>query len=78
MYIDVVCGKRGSGKILIEKVISIADSKKLDVGLSALPTVITYYLRYGFQYRETCDNDVNVFVPSDAEVELIKRAKLTT
>ena len=45
MYIDVICGKPGYGKLLIENLIAIADSRNLDVGLSALPTVITYYLR---------------------------------
>lgn len=79
-YIDVVCAmpvynpffNRHSGAYLIKQAIYMAGVLNLkEVSLSALPPVLTYYPRFNFAHRKSCQ------VPPDIEVPevLVQRAK---
>lgn len=41
MYIDVICAKPGLGQVLMNRLFQRADALGKNVGLSALPTVLT-------------------------------------
>lgn len=72
MYIDVVCAmpsnppmNKHNGTMLIEYAINYARTERLtDVVLSALPPVLTYYPRFGFEHRKSCADNVNVTAPA--------------
>lgn len=70
LYIDVVCSFSGLGKYLLNEAVSYATSNGLNVGLSALPEVITYYQQFGFKFRKNCSE--SAFVPDSVLFAQVK------
>jgi hypothetical protein len=71
LYIDVICAgpktskfKDHSGAMLIEEAIKVAQSSRLrSITLSSLPTVLTYYPRFQFAHRKSCERNVDASLP---------------
>lgn len=64
IYIDVICSNPGYGGKLLKYINDYADSHKYYyVGLSSLPTVLTFYPKYGFEFRKTCTGPANSELP---------------
>ncbi len=64
IYIDVICSYPGYGGKLLQYVIDYADiNNYYYVGLSSLPTVLTFYPKYGFEFRKTCTGPANTTLP---------------
>lgn len=71
LYIDVICAgprttkfKEHSGAMLIEEAIEVARSSRLrSITLSSLPTVLTYYPRFQFAHRKSCERNVDASLP---------------
>ena len=71
MYIDVICSaprtpefKVHSGALLIQDAIAAARKQKLQsITLSSLPHVLTYYPKFKFAHRKSCDEPANVSLP---------------
>jgi hypothetical protein len=57
LYLGVICGMPGTGKAIMEKFLNFADSQRVNVSLSAMPNVLSYYGRpeFGFKFRKSCD-----------------------
>jgi hypothetical protein len=80
LYIDVICAgprttkfKDHSGAMLIEEAIEVARSSRLrSITLSSLPTVLTYYPRFQFAHRKSCDRNVDASLP-DVIIRRMKR-----
>jgi hypothetical protein len=54
LYIDVICAV-SNGTNLLHYFIAYAKAQgKAFVGLSSLPSVLSYYPKYGFEFRKTC------------------------
>jgi hypothetical protein len=57
-YIDVICSVPKYGHHLIQFCINMAVMKRMkSIGLSALPSVLGYYPRFGFSHRRSCKSD---------------------
>ena len=55
-YIDLICSEVGSGSFLMNYFIQYAKKNKFKaISLSSLPNVLTYYPKFGFSNRHTCD-----------------------
>ncbi len=64
LYIDVICSNQGYGGKLLEHISKYADLVgAYFVGLSSLPTVLTFYPKYGFEFRKSCAGPANAQVP---------------
>ena len=65
-YIDIICACPGSGRYLLDYFIKFAESNSYNaISLSAIPTVLTYYPRFGFSHRHTCNKDEKEILPPD-------------
>lgn len=54
-YLDVICACSGSGRYLLQYFIDFAKTNRYKaVSLKAIPTVLTYYPKFGFQHRHSC------------------------
>ena len=63
-YIDIICACPGSGRYLLDYFINFAESNDYNaVSLSAIPTVLTYYPRFGFSHRHSCNPEESGIVP---------------
>jgi hypothetical protein len=64
-YIDTVCAKPGYGNILLEYFIDYSEATGADeIILHALPTVLSYYPKFDFSHRSSCDVPPSVFMPA--------------
>lgn len=76
-YIDVICSKSNGGQLL-DYFIQFAKSKgAVFVGLSSLPSVLSYYPRVGFEFRTTCDGEPLAKLPKEITdyIKLMKNTK---
>jgi len=68
LYIDVICsiGKSGaytqhSGTLLLDEAVTVARRQKLrSITLSSLPHVLTYYRKFQFAHRKSCNAEPNI------------------
>jgi len=68
LYVQVICALKG-GKALMEYVIADARARRYDrIMLSALPTVINFYRKLGFNPGTKCEQD-----PEIVQIEKMKR-----
>lgn len=78
LYIDVICstGKSGpfmehSGTLLLEEAVAVARRQKLrSITLSSLPHVLTYYRKFQFAHRKSCDAEPNIDLTNALKVRL--------
>jgi hypothetical protein len=63
-YLDVICAIPGTGRYLLQYFIDFAKTNRYKaVSLKAIPTVLTYYPKFGFKHRHTCKRSDNGIVP---------------
>lgn len=74
LYIDVVCGLPGFGGKIIDAFLWFADRVPADVTLSALPTVVWYYPKYGFSFRKNCSEKA-LDIPDELKERLNARVR---
>jgi len=62
LYLGVICGMPGTGRAIMEKFLNFADKQRLNVSLSAMPNVLSYYGRpeFGFKFRKSCEEGAEV------------------
>ena len=70
-YIDIICSKRNGGELL-NYFIRFADGFGENVVLSSLPSVLSYYPKFKFKFRQSCKNPVLNTLPNS----IAKRDKL--
>lgn len=80
LYIDVICNAAnapGGGAALLKCMIEYVKHKRLGaITLSSLPTVLTYYPKFGFRFRSSCSGpEVQVPPALEAEVAQLVAAK---
>lgn len=57
IHLDVICSKKGYGGALLNFFLDYVDSEKYtSVHLDSLPHVLTYYPKFDFKHRASCDN----------------------
>jgi len=56
LHLGVICGKPGTGRGIMHKFLEIADSRRKNVSLYSLPSVLAYYTKpeFGFEFRKSC------------------------
>jgi hypothetical protein len=76
IYLAVICGKPGTGRTILEEFLRMADKEGVNVSLSAMPNVLSYYGRpeFGFSFRKSCDVNADTV---DASVLVGKKPPLT-
>jgi hypothetical protein len=63
-YLDVICACPGSGRYLLQYFIDFAETNRYKaVSLKAIPTVLTYYPKFGFEHRHSCKKSEKVIIP---------------
>ena len=60
LYLAVVCGAQGTGRTIMDKFLAIADAMRLNVSLSAMPSVLSYYAKFDFAFRKSCDESAEI------------------
>lgn len=73
-YIDVICSKSNGTQLLDYFVNFAIDRGATFVGLSSLPSVLSYYPKHGFEFRKTCDGEPLATLPETIN-EYIRRTK---
>ncbi len=74
VYLDVICAKSEGSKFL-QYFIDYVESRGYGIiTLSALPTVLTFYPRFGFEHRKSCAAGADV-VPLPAAIQAKIAAK---
>lgn len=69
-YIDIICADHGLGRTLLLSFIQYVQDKDLgSVTLSSLPTVLTYYPKFGFEFRKSC-RDPAIKVPERLQQDI--------
>lgn len=69
IYLDVICATPGYGRPLLEAFMHFvhAINPRAAITLSALPTVLTYYPAFGFNFRKNCSDGPIEFPPKIAQ-----------
>lgn len=67
LYLAVICGSPGTGSKMMDRLLKLADEQHLNVSLSAMPTVLSYYIRpeFGFEFRKSCNEKEHIVNPSN-------------
>ena len=77
LYIDVICSNQGYGGKLLDYISKYANQTgEYFVGLSSLPTVLTFYPKYGFEFRKSCAGPANTQLP--ASITTMKKENYPT
>lgn len=63
MYIDVICAVSNGTNMLNYFIAYAKKEGAAFVGLSSLPSVLSYYPKYGFEFRKTCAGDAIAKLP---------------
>jgi hypothetical protein len=72
-YLDVICSAPGTGRYLLTAFIQYYRSRSAGaITLSALPTVLTYYPRFGFTFRKSC-MEAPLQIPPEIEFGVANR-----
>ena len=63
-YVDIICAQ-SNGRLLLDCFERYAQSVPgvKSVSLSAIPTVLTYYPKFGYEHRKTCNTPADVVLP---------------
>ena len=71
VYLDVICAKSEGGKFL-QYFIDYVESRGYGIiTLSSLPTVLTFYPKFGFEHRKSCAADAEVVrLPAAIEAKM--------
>lgn len=67
MYLDMLSTSpefRGSARVLINRLLSFAKARALDVAVDATPSILRYFHQFGFQFRRSCEVGARVETPA--------------
>jgi hypothetical protein len=79
LYIDVICAKR-NGSDLLKYFMKYADDHNETITLSSLPSVLSYYPKFKFKFRKSCDQGAVNTLPNVIATrnKLVKPFPVTT
>lgn len=75
-YIDVICAEKYGAQLLNYFIQFTTAAGARGISLNALPNVLSYYPRFGFKFRKSCDNKVLITLPPEIPA-LLKELKST-
>ena len=82
IYINLICSsKKGKGRVLLEFIIEWCKQKYRVIALSAIKNVLFYYPLFGFEHKNTCKDQGEVYRGSnntslDEFSQYLKKSKL--
>ena len=77
VHIDVICAESGFGSPLLKTFLEFFDRRGLNVDLDSLASVLMYYPKFGFEYRNSCSEDPYV-IPEHLKARLQAKIKNET
>lgn len=75
-YIDVICAEKYGAQLLEYFIKFTTAVGARGISLNALPNVLSYYPKFGFKFRKSCDNKVLLTLPPEIPT-LLKELKLS-